>query len=201
MRELIHDPFYEMIKEYDDLVIDYCLIEDDTPDQGYRSHKDAVLFALLKFIERYIDEQLRSEVMYLEKVHDEPYPWSLDISKAKAHQIDADTLFHVPQILGTDRLGQRFYDCPRPDPGKGEQIPYWYAFWEPPFTTKYGPDEFRKVNSALFPQGTDELEIYEWTTDWTSYFDAGHEWWGTACWSIYDKRMNRFVVIMADATD
>ncbi len=201
MRELINDPFYEMIKEYDDLVIEYCLIEDDIPDQGYRSHKDAVLFALLKAIERNIDEQLKSEVMYLEKVHDEPYPWSLDISKAKAHRIDAETLFHVPQILRTDRLGQRLYDCPWPDPGKGEQIPYWYAFWEPPFTTEYGPDEFRKVNSALFPQGTDELEIYEWTTDWTSYFDAGHEWWGTACWSVYDKRMNRFVVIMADATD
>ena len=63
MRELINDPFYEMIKEYDDLVIEYCLIEDDIPNQGYRSHKDAVLFALLKAIERNIDEQLKSEVM------------------------------------------------------------------------------------------------------------------------------------------
>ncbi len=32
-------------------------------------------------------------------------------------------------------------------------------------------------------------------------FDDGHEWWGTACWSVYDKCMNRYTVIMAGATD
>ena len=93
------------------------------------------------------------------------------------------------------------YDCGWPDPLKGEQIPYWYAFWETPHTSGYGPDEFRKVNSVLFPKGTDELEIYEWTTDWSNYFEAGREWWGTACWSVYDKRMNRYIVIMAETTD
>ena len=55
MRELLNDPFYELIEKYDRCIIDYCLIEDDTPHQGYRSHKDAVLFAMLKVIERYID--------------------------------------------------------------------------------------------------------------------------------------------------
>lgn len=201
MRELVNDPFYELIKGYDRCIIDYCLIEDDTPHQGYRSHKDAVLFAMLKVIERYIDEQLKSEINYCRKVRDEPFPWNLDIGKAQAHQINPVSLFHIPEIVRTDRIGQRFYDCGLPDPLKGEQIPYWYAFWEPPHTSGYGPDEFRKVNSVLFPEGTDELEIYEWTTDWSNYFEAGHEWWGTACWSIYDKCMKRYVVIMADATD
>lgn len=30
---------------------------------------------------------------------------------------------------------------------------------------------------------------------------AGHEWWGTACWSVFDRNVNRFVVLMASATD
>lgn len=201
MRELVNDPFYTLIKDYPDCVVEYCLIEDDTPDQGYRSHKDAILFAMLKMIERYIDEQLKSEVSYSQKIHDEPFPWNLDIAKAHAHQIDPDQLFHIPVILRTDRLGQRFYDCGYPDHLNGEQIPYWYAFWEPPFTSHYGPEDFRKVNSVLFPEGTDGLEIYEWTTDWSNYFEAGHEWWGTACWSVYDRHMNRYVVILASATD
>ena len=194
MRELINDPFYELIKQYDRCIIDYCLIEDDTPHQGYRSHKDAVLFAMLKVIERDIDR-------HCSKVQDEPYPWNLDIGKAHAHPIDRAELLHIPEILQTDHLGNRIYDCPDPDPDKGEQIPYWYAFWETPHTSGYGPDEFRKVNSVLFPEGTDELEIFEWTTDWSNYFEAGHEWWGTACWSVYDERMNRYIVIMADTTD
>ena len=201
MRELINDPFYQLIETYDRCIIDYCLIEDDTPYQGYRSHKDAVLFAMLKVIERYIDEQLKSEVSCCGKVHDEPFPWNLDIGKAKAHPIDTAELLHVPVILRTDRIGQRFYDCGHPDHLNGDQIPYWYAFWETPHTSGYGPDEFRRVNSVLFPEGTEELEVYEWTTDWSNYFEAGHEWWGTACWSVYDRRLNRYVVIMAETTD
>ena len=185
MRELLNDPFYSFIEKYDRCVIDYCLIEDDAPYQGYRSHKDAVLFAMLKVIER----------------DDEPFPWNLDIGKAQAHPIDSAELLHVPEILRTNHAGQRFYDCGLPDPLKGEQIPYWYAFLEPPHMSGYGPDDFRKVNSVLFPEGTDDLEIYEWTTDWSNYFDDGREWWGTACWSVYDKHMNRYIVILAEATD
>jgi hypothetical protein len=191
MRELLHDPFYVLLEHYPRRGVEYCRIEADALHQGYRSHQDAVLFAALRVIERDLDEQSR----------DEPFPWNLDIGKAHAHRIDPARLFHVPVILRTDRIGQRFYDCPWPDPGKGEQIPYWYAFWEPPHTSGYGPDEFRKVNSVLFPEGTDELEVYEWSTDWSNYFEDGREWWGTACWSIYDKRMKRYVVIMASATD
>lgn len=201
MRELSNDPFYKLMENYDNCIIDYCLIEDDTPNQGYRSHKDAILFAMLKAIERYIDEQLKSEVKYRIEVGDEPFPWSLDIGKAKAVRIEPAALLHVPKILSKDYYGNVRYDCGRPDPLKGEQIPYWYAFWETPHTSGYGPDDFLKVNSALFPDGTDELEVYEWTTDWSNYFEDGHEWWGTACWSVYDGRMNRYVVIMASTTD
>lgn len=201
MRELVNDPFYELIEKYKNCIIDYCLIEDDTPHQGKRSHKDAVLFAMLKVIERYIETQLMDEVLCSREVRDEPFPWNLDIGKAEAHEIDAAELLRVPVILRTDRIGQRFYDCGWPQPENSEQIPYWYAFWETPHTSGYGPNDFRRVNSVLFPEGTDELEVYEWSTDWSNYFEDGREWWGTACWSIYDKRMKRYVVIMASATD
>ena len=33
MRELTKDPFYELIEKYDRCILDYCLIEDDTPHQ------------------------------------------------------------------------------------------------------------------------------------------------------------------------
>ena len=87
------------------------------------------------------------------------------------------------------------------DVDAGEQIPYWYAFLEPPQWFDVTPDDFRRVNEALFPEGTDALEVFEWTTDWSNHFDAGHEWWGTACWSVYDKHLDRFVVMFASATD
>ncbi len=201
MRELLNDPFYKLIRTYKNCIIDYCLIEDDTPYQGKRSHKDAVLFAMLKIIERYIDSELKEEVQYCGEIHDEPFPWNLDIGKAQAHQIDPADLLYVPEILRTDRTGRRHYDRDVPEPAEGGQIPYWYAFWEMPHTSGYGPDDFHKVNSVLFPKGSEELEAYEWTTDWSNYFEDGHEWWGAACWSVYDRRMDRYVVIMASTTD
>lgn len=201
MRELIHDPFYKLIGTYDRCIIAYCLIEDDRPGQGYSSHQDVILFAMGKVFERYRNTPSKEEIGDCGEVREEPCPWNLDMGKAQAHTITPAELLHVPEILRTDRVGQRLYDCGLPDPFKGEQIPYWYAFLEPPHGSGYGPDDFRKVNSVLFPAGTDALEVYEWTTDWSDYFDDGHEWWGAACWSVYDKRMNRYVVILAEATD
>ena len=202
MRELRNDPFYELIRQYDRCVIDYCLIEDDTPYHGYRSHKDAILFAMLKVIERYIERQLKAEILYSREVQEEPFPWNLDIGKAEGHQIDPADLLSVPALSTDKQYGiLKKYDCPWPDPDKGEQIPYWYAILETPHTSGYGPDDFRRVNAVLFPDKTDGLEVFEWSTDWSNYFEAGHEWWGAACWSVYDRRMNRYVVIMASVTD
>ncbi len=201
MRELVNDPFYELIKGYGNCIIDYCIIGDDTPYQGYRSHKDAVLFAMLKVIERWIEETLKSEVDFRGEPLDEPFLWSLDMAKAKASVIDPGWLLRVPKVLGKDPNGNVDYDCRWPDALKGDQIPYWYAFIETVHTSGYGPEDFRKVNEVLFPNGPESLEAMQWTTDWSSYFDDGHEWWGTACWSVYDRSLDRYVVIMASATD
>ncbi len=201
MRELTTDPFYEMIGGYKNCVIDYCLIGSDAPHQGERSHKGAVLFAMLKVIERHLDEDLEEETGRGES-DGGPFPWKLDMGKAQAVRIDPVPLLRVPALSGKGhgRVMEK-YDCKWPDPLQGEQMPYWYAFLEPPHGSGYGPDDLRKVGSVLFPKGTDGLEAYRWTTDWSNYFDEGHEWWGAACWSIYDRLMGRYVVIMASATD
>lgn len=188
MRELINDPFYEYIKAYKRCIIDYCLIENDILHQGYRSHKDAILFAMCKVIERYIDYQLKAEVEFCkdrtEDIDEEPFPWRMDIGKAKAEHISSVSFLHT-----TDNVE------------KDERISYWHAFLNPPHKTEYVTDDFVKINNILFPNGAEVLEVYEWTTDWSNYFDAGHEWWGAACWSVFDRSLSRYVVIMASTTD
>ena len=83
----------------------------------------------------------------------------------------------------------------------GKNKPYWYLFLKPPHGSTYDIDDFNYINNILFPKGYDNLEIYNWSTDWSNYFDDGLEWWGAMCVSIYDKSLNRFVVIGASATD
>ncbi|MBQ5398078.1 MAG: hypothetical protein IIU14_01430 [Ruminococcus sp.] len=81
------------------------------------------------------------------------------------------------------------------------RLNYRKAFLHPPHNNSYTGKDFVRFNAALFPNGTDGLEVFEWTTDWSDYFDDGHEWWGTLCLTVYDKTLDRFVVIMASATD
>lgn len=192
MRELINDEFYKILKEYDRIVIDYCLMENDSCSGGYLSHKEALLFAMCRLREQ--------------------YQWiSIDIDKANAKKISQDELLFFPDKPWKETShGTTIYHVDFELTGN---IPYWYAFVEPPYGTgpvvrngkmvrkEYGREDFEIINRALFPGGTHELEIYEWSTDWSNYFDAGQEWWGTICYSIYDKMMNRYTVLMASETD
>ena len=84
---------------------------------------------------------------------------------------------------------------------EAEELNYRGAFLHPPHGCRYTDADFDRVNAALFPNGTDGLEVYRWTTDWSDYFDDGHEWWGTLCLTVYDKSTGRFAVLLASATD
>ena len=107
--------------------------------------------------------------------------WHFDLGKADAKPIDAQALF-----------------APVDPNGK---LNYRKAFLCPPYPNHCTNADFDRVNAALFPSGTDVLEVFEWTTDWSEYFDEGREWWGTLCLTVYDKALDRFIVILASATD
>jgi len=107
--------------------------------------------------------------------------WRYDCDDAEGERVAADVLFAVPK----DRRGEN----------------YRGAFLYPPHGGAYSDQDFDRVNAVLFPHGTDRLEVYEWTTDWSEYFDEGREWWGALCYTVYDRSLDRFIVIMASATD
>ena len=106
--------------------------------------------------------------------------WDYDVGKAEGKETDKSELFA---------------------PVSDGKLNYRKAFLHPPYECGYTDGDFEKINAALFPLGTDMLEVYEWTTDWSEFFDDGHEWWGALCFTVYDKKLDRFVVIAASATD
>ena len=172
LKELIDDPFYNEYEKYKDCVLDYCIIKIDAQYNYEKSHKEAVIFALEKW-----GKHLKSE-------------YDMDIfynpEKMKAIKIEAESFFELPSQEKSVLYNNK---------------PYWYLFLKPPHGNDYNIDDFIKINNLLFPNGTSNLEIYEWSTNWSNYFDEGLEWWGARCISIYDKNLNRFVVIGASATD
>ena len=101
-----------------------------------------------------------------------------------------------------DKLRPLVYDIDKARPSPRDSQVFFYC----PNIVKtdyYGSvsEDFKEVNKVLFPNGTDTLDIYEWTTDWSDFFDDGHEWYGACCWSVYDKTMNRYAVMLVSATD
>ena len=126
-----------------------------------------------------------------------------DIDKAQAAPLEPRVFFYCPNILKIDYYGNVFYDAEwKPDDENcGTTVPYWYALMEPVHGRRNRPEDFKKVNEALFPNGADRLDIYEWTTDWSDFFDAGHEWYGACCWTVYDGSMDRYAVMIVSATD
>ena len=109
------------------------------------------------------------------------------------------TLLHTPGKTTARPLSAGELFAPAGDAGK--RLNYRYAFLLPPCPGGYTDADFERLNDALFPRGRDLLTAFSWPTDWSDYFDDGREWWGTLCYTVYDRATERFVVIMASATD
>ena len=210
MKEIQNDAFYNLVKQYDSdpehhLVgeVDYYLLDDNKPYEGLGSHREALSFVFDLLVERNTMNQKRDEERWGGDIADQLVPWTCDIDRAQAARLNPQVFFYCPNIVKTDHYGNNSYDAewePN-DENYGTTVPYWYAVLEPIHSRKNKPEDFKIVNEALFPNGTDALDIYEWSTDWSDYFDDGHEWYGACCWSVYDKSRNRFVVMLVSATD
>ena len=109
MREIKNDPFYEIIKEYDKCVIDYCLLEDDAPYAGYISHKNAVLYAIRIFIGQIFDLMADPDA----DINDDAdmLSFNVDINEAKGIPVEADTFLYMPEVQENRSCGKRKYDC------------------------------------------------------------------------------------------
>ena len=135
---------------------------------GEKCHKEAVLFAMSKWM-NILKDEYDIDITY-------------DLEKMTSKRIEANNFF---ELLSENNNSKS----------------YRFLFLNPPHGCNYTIEDFNHINNILFPNGFNELEIFEWSTDWSNYFDDGLEWWGTMCVSIYDKTMNRYIIIGASATD
>ncbi len=210
MKRIDKDAFYEFIKQYDPdseyhLVgeVDYNIFCDEKPYEGMKSHKEALRCVFDWLVKQSIEDKENARIMFGDHVADQLRPLAYDIDKAQPSPLAPPVFFYCPNIVKTDYYGNVRYDAewvPN-DENFGTTVPYWYALMEPVHGRRNKPEDFKKVNEVLFPDGTDALDIYEWTTDWSDFFDAGHEWYGACCWTVYDKSLNRYVVMLVSATD
>lgn len=82
---------------------------------------------------------------------------------------------------------------------------YAEAFTDPPYGMRADIPQLTKwfngINDELFGGLRDDLEIVSWSTDWSTWFDAGHEWWGAFLWTINPPDRPWVVAVAASTTD
>lgn len=180
MKEVSEHRIYRLLADkYERVEIDYVLLSVEEPYDGEETHKKAIPKALDIFRRRYGAEE----------------GFTVLADRMRAERCDIETLLMPPgdEYDRSRKQVERSFSAPKP-------LPYWYAFLEPPHGTPYRSEDFTEFQKVLFPN-REALEAYRWNDDFSDYFDAGKEWWGTGLWTIYDKIEGLMIVIGASLTD
>ncbi len=165
------EAFYRLIREYPDLVCDYCLVNAGDPYA-----KEMGVFPC-----RGADSHRLALECAARELFAEGREWAYDVKGARCRKLSGKALFAPANA--------------------DDWLNYRRAFLGPPQGVPYTDGDFDRVNAVLFPGGPEGLEAYRWTTDWSEYFDEGREGWGSLCLTVYDRTLDRFVIILASAAD
>ena len=163
--------FYQLIAAYTDAICEYCII----------TAADRLADAASVFPYQGSESHRKALGCACRKHASDGVEWPYDLTRAKSKKISSKALFAPAN--------------------SEERLNYRGAFLGYPHKNSYTDMDFDRVNSVLFPGGEDALEVRRWTTDWCNYFNDDRGWQGTLCLTVYDKSLDRFVVIMASATD
>lgn len=179
------------------VALDYIILKDKDTSITFEKHKSAALFGM-----SIIDKRL--EAWALKRANEE-------ISIDKFFRVKIyDKNINAKKILLSEFWGNDDAFPKKMDGGKCWDIPnadgYKTAFFNPPYglrgTLEEQIIEFNEINYLIFsPINDKNLKIYKWPDNWSNYFDAGKEWWGTFFWTIYNKEKNIFIVLGGSTTD
>lgn len=179
------------------VVLDYVVLECDETISGIELHRQAAIEGM-----KIIDSRLAE--------------WALEWA---SEEIPMDQFFRIkmnPENLeGRNITFEEFWGNDNAfkkeiSSGMAWSIPsvdgYKTAFFNPPHDLRGKLEDqieiFEQLNEALFGEMTQSnLNIYSWTVNWSNYFDAGKEWWGSFYWTLENLEKSNVIVIGASSTD
>jgi hypothetical protein len=197
MRNVAPDPeIAALLRKYDEMggVMDFVILEPMKSAFLEKVHRAAALEGMAE-IDRRLREWVKSRATK-ELPESAFFRVRWDASKLTGERIS------LAGFLGTnvapESWGQEEHSIPEVDG-------YQSAFFCPPHGFGGSSEEVRElfvsINRHVLGDAPEEAEIFSWSTDWSNYFEMGHEWWGAFYWTIRPVRSERIVVIGASASD
>ena len=163
--------FYRVIAEYPDIVCRYCLV-----NAGNEFAKEKNIFPY-----RGVDSHRFALECAAHEFSRDNRKMSYDTKTAKCRKLKSAALF-APT-------------------GSDNWLNYRKAFLYPPHGNSYTDSDFERLNTVLFPGGTESLEVYRWMADQSELSNECNERWGALCLTVYDRTLERFVIIMTSSMD
>ena len=120
-----------------------------------------------------------------------------EANKLTGERVDFTTFWGSDDVE-SKKLGKNAWSIPNIDG-------YKTAFFHPPYPLRGTDGEklklFEGINKHLLGDEPGQAEIFSWSTDWSNYFKAGHEWWGAFYWTIRSIGSPYFAVVGVSSTD
>lgn len=176
-------------------VLDYIFLEIESEKHAEQLHRNAALAGMVVIDGR--------EAQWAASQATPAYPienffrphW--DESKISGRRIDLAEFWGLDD-MEPKRWNKDAYSLP-------ENEGYKRSFWYPPYTMDATEKEklelFCEINKYVLGNDPKAAEIFAWSTDWSTYFDRGHEWWGAFYWTIRPVGCAYIVVVGASASD
>lgn len=216
------------LARFDELggVVEFVGLELDGRDGRTReTHREAAI-STMRVIGTRLDEyylKLLERPDYADSRRDEFFQVQMDISKMEGKRISVHEFFgshfdcnsrrlllrgRTPEHrndffwFGTEESDESMVYLPL---SKSEYMTdgFAQAFTETPHGLGGSATEahelFITIYGELFTNFAAPDHIWQWSTDWSNYFDAGYEWWGSFLWTVYIEG-NAFIVGAAAST-
>jgi hypothetical protein len=176
-------------------VLDYVILERQDAVSQYACHRAAALAGMAE-----VDRRLEKWAVQ----HASPkYPIDMffrvrwDEAKLTGEPVGFSTFWGTDDVEAKP-IGKRARSIPNVDG-------YKTAFFHPPYALQGSASEkaelFTGINRYVLGAEPQQAEIFSWSTNWSNYFEAGHEWWGAFYWTIHPADSQRMVVVGASSTD
>lgn len=186
-----------LLEEFDAAggALDYIFLESEDQEVAHTRHHGAALAGI-----RQIDRSLKQWAA-LNASDEHPiemfFQLRWDEAKLVGEPVDFST-FWGNDDAEAKRTSDLAWSIPEVDG-------YKTAFFNPPHGLEKSPKEraelFASINRYVLGTDPEHAEIFSWSTDWSNYFDDGHEWWGAFYWTIRPANSKSMVVVAASSTD
>ena len=203
--------------------VKFYLYTIDSKENVYHKHLEVAkqtLIEVAKEINLYLDKIAAKDKLNREKLFTMDYDFTL--LKSSGKEIDLETFMgwqydagaHSVLIQGLHSLFNEYFYYNTPEDSKhivkredeNTIKGLAYAFLNPPYGFH--------INKNLYDTGafflnccdtlfTDlsQIEVYEWSTDCSNYFDIGKDWWGTFFYTVYNPLRDCYIGIVASESD